>query len=81
MNKKVWARTNRPIQDNSHDCEIQEGSFVRILPWMTQKEFGNVKIEYINPNGYPYEVFAKEAHLTKLTNEEVKFMDFLFKRF
>lgn len=81
MNEKIWARTNRPIQDKTRDYEIQEGAFIRILPWMIQKDHRNIKIEYIGSNGYPYELFVREDHLTKLTKEEVKFMDFLFKRF
>lgn len=78
MNEKIWARTNQVIKDSDTLYSIPEGTFVRLLPWMKQKEYANVQMEYI-ADGYIREIFVKEAWVEKLTKEEVKLMDFFFK--
>lgn len=78
MNEKIWATVKTPIEVKSHQYVIPEGTFVRIMPWLTQREFGNVKIEYISNTGSIHEVFVKEAWLEKLTDEEVSLLDFFY---
>lgn len=79
MNDKIWAVTIARVYDKGFGYEIPEGAFVRILPWMAQKEYGNVKIEYIAQGDGLREVYCKEKYLEKLTKAEVRLMDLLYK--
>lgn len=78
MNEKIWARTNRPIKNEGCNYDIKTGAFVRIMPWIKQREYKNVQIEYITDTGHIGEIFVKEAWVEPLTKDEIRLLNFFF---